>query len=111
MLEQTGRVSAGGPFCFRGADGLIWVNLMAVGHGQEATGHFLRIVGVVTIRLELPQRALIRHESRRVQLFFYDHGLPIVSDAFARIKYVRNPPPLAPRQVRPVALGLSRQQW
>jgi hypothetical protein len=110
VLVRAIKISASMSFCFRWANWKIWVNLVAVGHRQETTRHILRIIWVVTVRLELPQWALVRYKPRRVRLFFHCCGLCIVSEALARIIYVRMRQPLPLEQVRPVALELSRQQ-
>ena len=91
VLVQAIRISASNAFCFCWADWLIGVNLVAKGHRQEPTRHILGIVGVVTVRLELPQGALVRHKSCRIRLLFRYHSLSIVSEALTRIIYVRIP--------------------
>ena len=55
---------------------------MAECHRQETVGHILRIIGVVAVRLELPQWALIRDEPGRIWFFLHHYGLLTVSGAF-----------------------------
>ena len=82
MLIGAFGVIAGSTCRLKRTQGLFRVNLMAVGHGQEAAINILGVVGVIAIRLEHAKGTLIGREGRRLRLrlFFNDRYLMALAE-------------------------------